>query len=74
MGRMLVVILGAAVTLGAAWYYVNAAIEAKHEEQPEVPTRALENARESARRIEAEEQKRLDGIMQTTGVAAPAQE
>jgi hypothetical protein len=71
---MLVVILGAAITLGAAWYYLNGAIEARRPEEPEVPTRALENAHEAAHRIEDEQQKRLDGIMQTTGVAAPAQE
>jgi hypothetical protein len=71
---MLVVILGAAATLGVAWYYVNGGLGANRAQQAEAPTRTLQNVREAAHRIEDDAQKRADDVMKRSGEEAPAQE
>lgn len=66
MGRILTVVLGLGVVLGAAYYYVNgyegrttaddaAAVE---------DTRALKNVREAAGRMEDDAQKRADELLE----------
>lgn len=61
MGRMLAIILGAAVILGVAYYYVTyAEHQAQTEQGPSAPKQTLDNVHRAADRIEAEGQKRAE--------------
>jgi hypothetical protein len=65
MGRILVFILGAAIVLGAGYYYASGRFvpEDKGEFDPETaPT--LQNVRNAAGRIENETNERVDGLLE----------
>lgn len=65
MGRILTVVLGLGVVLGAAWYYVNGQ-QGRTSEEIGVAvqdSRALENVREAAERMENDAQNRADELL-----------
>lgn len=66
MGRILVVVLGLAVVLGAAYYYLNGQRGRTVEDvDAQVrPSQQLQNVREAAKRIEEDSQKRADELLQ----------
>ncbi|HSP79596.1 MAG TPA: hypothetical protein VLQ93_13755 [Myxococcaceae bacterium] len=58
MGKVLTVVLGLAVVLGAVWYALNGAGRASSEGEASAPRRQLDNVRESAARIESDAEQR----------------
>ncbi len=66
MGRILVVIFGAAVVLGAAWFYATGGAGARSDLEVSAPKKTLDNVRQAADRIEDDAQRRADELLERT--------
>jgi hypothetical protein len=62
MARLLTVILGAALTAGAAYYYVKGQAGSSSIEGKSAPKQTLDNVRVKAKSIEDDAQKRADEL------------
>ncbi len=64
MGRLLVVILGAGVVLGAAWMMLNRAVE--NQPKTSEPRRQLDDVRAKAKAIEDADARRAEDALKRT--------
>jgi hypothetical protein len=69
MGRMVTMILGAAVLLGVAWHFTMSTKETTGENFSGASPQTLQHVRETAHRIEDNAQKRADDIFEKTSGA-----
>ncbi|MHB8877180.1 MAG: hypothetical protein ACYC8T_26075, partial [Myxococcaceae bacterium] len=66
MTKLLVVVLGAAITLGCAYFYLKGQAGQVSADGKSAPKQTLDNVRTKAKSIEDDAQKRADELMEKT--------
>lgn len=69
MGKLLVVLLGFGVLFGAAYVYLSKGAPTQTQQRdaaPSAPAQRLQQTRDTAKRIEADSQRRADELLERT--------